>query len=54
MYIQGNKQLSTSKKGGYVSITFLENEKEKEQEELKFPKKSIRKNFIFKRRIFFR
>lgn len=43
MYIQGNKQLSTSKKGGYVSITFLENEKEKEQEELKFPKKVLEK-----------
>ena len=41
LFIDGNKQLKTAKKGGYVSLSFLEKEEEKEAEELKYPKKVL-------------
>jgi ATP-dependent exoDNAse (exonuclease V) beta subunit len=41
LFIDGNKQLTTAKKGGYVSLSFLEKEDEKEAEELKYPKKVL-------------
>ena len=50
-YLEGNKQLENAKKGGCVTISFLEKEEEKEDEQLKFPKKvlekinSLRENF---------
>ena len=39
LFIDGNKQLTTAKKGGYVALSFLE--KEEEKEELKYPKKVL-------------
>lgn len=41
LFLDGNKQLVTSKKGGYVQLSFLEKEEEKEAEELKYPKKVL-------------
>ncbi|MDA9339455.1 UvrD-helicase domain-containing protein [Polaribacter sp.] len=41
LFIDGNKQLKTTKKGGYVSLSFLEKEEEKEAEDLKYPKKVL-------------
>ena len=41
IFIDGNKQLKTAKKGGFVSLSFLEKEEEKEDEEIKFPKKVL-------------
>ena len=41
LFIDGNKQLKTAKKGGYVSLSFLEKEEEKEEEALKYPKKVL-------------
>jgi len=39
LFIDGNKQLANTKKGGYVSLSFLKKEEEKEEEALKYPKK---------------
>ena len=44
LFVDGNKQLENSKKGGFVSLSFLEKEEEKEDELLKYPKKSFREN----------
>ncbi|WP_275314985.1 UvrD-helicase domain-containing protein [Tenacibaculum bernardetii] len=41
LFIEGNKQLTTAKKGGYVSLSFLDKEEEKEDEVLKYPKKIL-------------
>ncbi len=41
LFIEGNKQLTTAKKGGFVSLSFLDKEEEKEEEVLKFPKKIL-------------
>jgi len=41
LFIDGNKQLTTDKKGGYVALSFLEKEKENEVDALKYPKKVL-------------
>ncbi|CAM1342916.1 DNA helicase UvrD [Tenacibaculum aestuarii] len=41
LFIDGNKQLENSKKGGCVSLTFLEKEEDKEDEQIKYPKKVL-------------
>ena len=41
LFVDGNKQLKTGKEGGFVSLTFLEKEEEKEEEQLKYPKKVL-------------
>ena len=41
IFIDGNKQLDTSKKGGYVQLSFLEKQEDKEEELLKYPKKIL-------------
>jgi len=42
LFIDGNNQLVTSKKGGFVSLAFLRKEDEKEDEKLKYPKKVLK------------
>lgn len=39
LFVDGNKQKSTNKKGGFVSIDFLEKEDDKEENDLKYAKK---------------
>ncbi|CAL2083235.1 UvrD-helicase domain-containing protein [Tenacibaculum sp. 190524A02b] len=39
LFIEGNKQLTNSKNGGYVSISFLDKLQEKEENQIKYPKK---------------
>jgi len=41
LFLEGNIQFENSKKGGYISIDFLEKEEEKEEEQLKYPKKVL-------------
>ncbi len=43
LFEDGNKQLENTKKGGFVSLSFLEKEEEKEDELLKYPKKILEK-----------
>jgi superfamily I DNA/RNA helicase len=43
LFIEGNTQLENTKKGGFVSLSFLEKEAEKEIELLKYPKKVLAK-----------
>ncbi len=43
LFVDGNKQLENAKKGGFVSISFLDKEEEKEDEVLKYPKKILEK-----------
>ena len=43
LFIDGNKQKENAKKGGCVSLSFLEKEAEKEDEVLKYPKKILEK-----------
>ena len=43
IFIEGNKQFENNKKGGFVSLTFLEKEEEKEEEKQKYPKKVLEK-----------
>jgi len=43
IFTEGNKQLENHKKGGFVSLTFLEKEEEKELEKIKYPKKVLEK-----------
>ena len=43
LFVDGNKQLENTKKGGFVSVSFLETAKEKEDEVLKYPKKVLEK-----------
>ena len=42
LFLEGNTQFENSKKGGYISIDFLEKEEEKEEEQLKYPKKVLK------------
>jgi ATP-dependent exoDNAse (exonuclease V) beta subunit len=41
LFVDGNKQLKTDKKGGYVALSFLETEADEEDEQLKYPKKVL-------------
>ncbi|MCG8183941.1 UvrD-helicase domain-containing protein [Tenacibaculum piscium] len=41
LFIEGNKQSTTAKKGGFVSLSFLDKEEEKADEVLKYPKKVL-------------
>ncbi|WGH74452.1 UvrD-helicase domain-containing protein [Tenacibaculum tangerinum] len=41
LFIEGNKQLKTTKEGGFVSLHFLEKEEDKEEELIKYPKKVL-------------
>ena len=43
LFIVGNKQLENSKKGGFVSLSFLEDEKDKEEKKIRYPKKVLKK-----------
>jgi ATP-dependent exoDNAse (exonuclease V) beta subunit len=43
LFVEGNKQVENAKKGGFVSLTFLEDEKDKEEKKLKYPKKVLEK-----------
>jgi ATP-dependent exoDNAse (exonuclease V) beta subunit len=43
LFLEGNNQLENSKNGGYVSLSFLEKEEEKEDEKVKYPKKVLEK-----------
>ncbi len=39
LYLEGNKQLTSSKKGGYVELSFVQQEKDEEEKELVYPRK---------------
>lgn len=41
LFVEGNKQLTTTKKGGFVSLSFLEKEANKDEEKNKYPKKIL-------------
>ena len=41
LFFTGNNQLENSKKGGFVSLSFLEKEEEKDEEQIKYPKKVL-------------
>ena len=41
LFIDGNKQIQNDKKGGFVSLSFLDKEEEKEDEKIKYPKKVL-------------
>ncbi|WP_440879311.1 UvrD-helicase domain-containing protein [Tenacibaculum sp. C7A-26P2] len=43
LFIDGNKQLENNRKGGYVTLTFLEKEKDREIESLQYPNKVLEK-----------
>lgn len=43
LFINGNNQQENSKKGGFVNLSFLEKENDKEEEKLKYPKKVLEK-----------
>ena len=43
LFIDGNTQLENTKKGGFVSLNFLEKEENKEDEKEKYPKKVLEK-----------
>ncbi len=43
LFLQGNGQLENAKKGGFVSLSFLEKEEEKDDEKVKYPKKVLEK-----------
>jgi len=43
LFYEGNTQLENSKKGGFVSLTFLDKEEEKDAEKVKYPKKVLEK-----------
>ncbi len=43
LFVEGNKQLENAKKGGFVSLSFLDKEEENEDEVLKYPKKILEK-----------
>lgn len=43
LFLEGNNQQENAKKGGFVSLSFLEKEEEKEQEKIKYPKKVLAK-----------
>ena len=41
LFLEGNTQKENVKKGGFVSLTFLEDEKDKEEKKLRYPKKVL-------------
>ncbi|WP_435264220.1 UvrD-helicase domain-containing protein [Tenacibaculum sp. nBUS_03] len=41
IFIEGNKQLENSKEGGYITISFLEKQEDKDENILKYPKKVL-------------
>ena len=43
LFLEGNIQLENAKKGGFVSLSFLEKEEDKEDEKVKYPKKVLEK-----------
>ena len=43
LFLEGNIQLENVKKGGFVSLSFLEKEEDKEDEKVKYPKKVLEK-----------
>lgn len=43
LFLEGNTQKENAKKGGFVSLTFLEDEKDKEEKKLRYPKKVLEK-----------
>ncbi|APZ45270.1 DNA helicase UvrD [Polaribacter reichenbachii] len=43
IFVDGNKQLENAKKGGFVSLNFLEKEDHKDDEKIKYPKKVLEK-----------
>lgn len=43
LFIEGNKQKTTTKNGGFVSLSFLEKELDNEENKLKYPKKVLEK-----------
>lgn len=43
MFIDGNNQSENKKKGGYVSLTFLEDEADKHDKDLRYPKQVLAK-----------
>ena len=43
LFLEGNGQLENAKKGGFVSLSFLEKEEDKEDEKVKYPKKVLEK-----------
>ncbi|SHM86243.1 exodeoxyribonuclease V subunit beta [Polaribacter sp. KT 15] len=47
LFVEGNTQLENSKKGGYVSLSFLD-KLEKDEEKLKYPKKVLEKINLLK------
>tara|TARA_R110001606_G_scaffold280193_1_gene428754 strand:- start:81839 stop:84967 length:3129 start_codon:yes stop_codon:yes gene_type:complete len=43
LFLEGNKQVENSKKGGFVSLTFLDKEEDKDEHKIKYPKKVLEK-----------
>jgi ATP-dependent exoDNAse (exonuclease V) beta subunit len=43
LFLEGNKQVENSKKGGFVSLTFLDKEEDKDANKVKYPKKVLEK-----------
>ena len=43
LFYEGNTQLENTKKGGFVALTFLDKEEEKDDEKVKYPKKVLEK-----------
>jgi ATP-dependent exoDNAse (exonuclease V) beta subunit len=43
LFFEGNTQLENAKKGGFVSLSFLDKEEVKEDEKIKYPKKVLEK-----------
>ena len=41
LFVDGNKQLENAKKGGFVSLNFLDKEEDKDDEKIKYPKKVL-------------
>jgi len=43
LFLEGNKQIENSKNGGYVSLSFLDKNEDKEIEKVKYPQKVLEK-----------
>jgi ATP-dependent exoDNAse (exonuclease V) beta subunit len=50
LFVEGNKQFENAKKGGFVSLSFLEKEDDKEVEKVKYPQKVLEKIYDLKER----
>jgi ATP-dependent exoDNAse (exonuclease V) beta subunit len=48
LFFEGNTQLENAKKGGFVSLSFLDKEEEKDDEKVKYPKKVLEKIQLLK------